>query len=251
MPCDAGGRLIDPALDAALSRFAVQRQVLVASDYDGTLSPIVADPAAATPHTSTLKAFLELSHVDGVTTAIVSGRTPEHLEEFVGTNENVHLVGNHGATMDSGHDADRVRQLARQLTDLLDTHPGAAVEPKATGAAFHYRHSTDPDAASAAARSVVRAAGASMIEGKMVVEGVLGSGDKGTALRALRDETHAAAVLFIGDDVTDEAAFGVLTPPDVSIKVGDGDTSAMYRVPDVPDVGAVFRRLHELLADGF
>jgi trehalose 6-phosphate phosphatase len=59
----------------------------------------------------------------------------------------------------------------------------------------------------------------------------------------LRESTGAAAVVFVGDDVTDEHAFAILGTGDIGIKVGDGVTAAKYRVPDVAAVADVFNRL--------
>ena len=41
------------------------------------------------------------------------------------------------------------------------------------------------------------------------------------------------AVLYLGDDVTDERAFAALDPAsdDLTVKVGDGETVAAQRVP--------------------
>ena len=47
---------------------------------------------------------------------------------------------------------------------------------------------------------------------------------------ALRDALGADAVVYFGDDVTDEDVFTVLTPTDVGVKVGEGATAARYRV---------------------
>ena len=57
--------------------------------------------------------------------------------------------------------------------------------------------------------------------------------DKGAALRRLRDELGAAGALYLGDDVTDEDGFRALGPGDVSVKIGDGETAADHRVPDL------------------
>ncbi len=68
--------------------------------------------------------------------------------------------------------------------------------------------------------------------GKSVIELSVLTTHKGTALNALRMQLSAIAVLFLGDDVTDENAFGELRGPDVGIKIGTGPTAASYRVGD-------------------
>jgi trehalose 6-phosphate phosphatase len=65
-----------------------------------------------------------------------------------------------------------------------------------------------------------------------VVEAAVVQTGKGAALQRLRVAYAAAAVLYVGDDVTDEDAFAVLRPGDVGVKVGAGDTLATYRVAD-------------------
>ena len=73
--------------------------------------------------------------------------------------------------------------------------------------------------------------------------------DKGSALQGLRARTGAAAVLYAGDDVTDEDAFAVLDAGagDVGVKVGPGPTVAAGWVGSPEDVTALLRRLLELL----
>jgi trehalose 6-phosphate phosphatase len=242
--------LIDSTLDEALARFAGQSPLLVASDYDGTLAPIVDDPAAAVPDRDALASFRRVAAEPGVTAAIVSGRSVATLEEFVGATPAITLVGNHGSTL--GHDgqSEHVRNIIRGLTNLTHRHDGAQVEAKPTGAAFHYRHAARPDLAASQAIRLAKEAGATVIEGKYVVEAILGAGNKGTAVRALAHSANAAAVLFIGDDVTDEAVFGTLGSNDISIKVGPEPTGATYRVADVRAVGSVFERLLSHLKAG-
>ena len=46
-------------------------------------------------------------------------------------------------------------------------------------------------------------------------------------------------VVFLGDDVTDEDAFRMMSDVDISVRVGLGDTSARYRLAD-PDAVAQF-----------
>ncbi len=56
----------------------------------------------------------------------------------------------------------------------------------------------------------------------------------------------ATAVLFAGDDVTDEDALAALEPQDLGIRVGAGETAARQRVPDAAALAAALTRLAEL-----
>src|SRR5690606_15929826 len=85
--------------------------------------------------------------------------------------------------------------------------------------------------------------------GKKVVELSVVSTNKGMALSKLRQRVGATAVLFLGDDVTDEDAFATLTGPDVGIKVGPGLTRAPYRIQGVMEVARVLAQVAELRAE--
>jgi trehalose 6-phosphate phosphatase len=69
--------------------------------------------------------------------------------------------------------------------------------------------------------------------------------DKGTALLALKEEVGASAVLYFGDDVTDEHVFEVLGPADLGVKVGEGETAARLRLDSPEDVAEALRDLRE------
>jgi len=70
--------------------------------------------------------------------------------------------------------------------------------------------------------------------------------NKGRALKALMRQHHITATVFIGDDITDENAFGVLSGPDVGVKVGRGQTAADVRISEVARVADL---LHVLAAN--
>ena len=84
--------------------------------------------------------------------------------------------------------------------------------------------------------------------GKDVLEVAVTDADKGSAVRRLAAEIGAAAVLYLGDDVTDEDAFRALGADDVTVKIGDGVTVADHRVPDPPAAVAMLEFLAALLA---
>jgi trehalose 6-phosphate phosphatase len=78
--------------------------------------------------------------------------------------------------------------------------------------------------------------GVNVKHGKDVVELTVVDTHKGNAIQQLRELLAVDAVLFVGDDLTDEDAFAVLGPDDLSVKVGPGPTSAAHRVADVDEV---------------
>ncbi len=226
---------------------AVLSPLLVASDYDGVLSPIVPNPAAAVPDRAALAALRHLGRLPATHALAISGRSLAVLTSFMGESDEVTLVGTHGAE-ESGLEVpgdlrDRVRELQSALAAMARQHPGAMVEEKPIGAAFHYRHVTRPAEASAAARAVAEASGARTISGKMVVECLFGDANKGHAIQRFVKRLSPAATVYLGDDTTDEDAFAVLRGDDVGIKVGSGDTKAAYTVAAQPDVAGVLEYL--------
>jgi trehalose 6-phosphate phosphatase len=79
--------------------------------------------------------------------------------------------------------------------------------------------------------------------GKEVLDLSVTRMDKGAALDLLREQVEADAVLFAGDDVTDETAFARLRPSDVGVKVGPGETRAEHRVPGPPEMASLLKLL--------
>ncbi|TMZ42436.1 trehalose-phosphatase, partial [Klebsiella pneumoniae] len=126
--------------------------------------------------------------------------------------------------------------------------PGASLEVKPASVAVHVRRA-DRDAAARIVAAVHEGPstweGVTTTDGKEVVELAVVSTDKGSALDTLRHQVGATAAVFVGDDVTDEKAFARLQGPDLSVKVGEGDTLAQYRVDDTEDVATVLAFLLE------
>jgi trehalose 6-phosphate phosphatase len=107
------------------------------------------------------------------------------------------------------------------------------VEAKPASVALHVRNADPDDAAAALAAARVAAADwpAELTEGKAVLEFAVITTDKGEAIDIMRRRMAANAVVYFGDDVTDEKAFRRLHhDSDVGVKVGPGDTLAQHRV---------------------
>ena len=222
--------------------------LLVATDYDGTLAPIVNDPAAAYPDPDALTALRDLAGLPETHLAIISGRSRAGLERLLGPLPGALLVGGHGGEWGDGEASAEAADLAARLQDIAELFPGALVEPKPTGAAFHYRHvdTAEAEEAAGAATAAVTGLATRVVHGKRVVDFSTSHADKGTALRRLREQLSPDVIVFIGDDITDEDAFAALDPSDVGIKVGGGDTVARWRLANQADVSSVLEELAAL-----
>ena len=241
---------LDPALAAALDELATRRPLLLASDYDGVLARLRDDPAAAGPESGVPELLARLAAVPGVTVALVSGRGVADLQRTSGLVGDLRWVGSHGAEFDgplTGELADRRDELVAALSPLVDAVPGARLEVKPAGAAVHVRTVPDREAAARLLADAAAGPGAApeltAKPGKDVLELAVTDADKGSALVRLRAELGAEAALYLGDDVTDEDGFRALGAGDVTVKVGDGETAAAHRVPDLTVVPAVLARL--------
>lgn len=239
-------------LAEALLAAADSEVVLVASDYDGTLAPIVADPDLACPDGRALSALVALGDLPDTHAAILSGRDASVLRRLTGSPAGVELVGSHGA--ERAGLVPEIEETAREdlalalkrLETLTAEFPGSHLERKPAGVAFHYRNvkaALRPPAELAARRVGQDFPTLSTLPGKRVIELSGSSIDKGDALRALRDQWDAAVVVFIGDDVTDERAFSVLGEDDLGIKVGAGETVARFRLEGQSEVAGVLESL--------
>ncbi|MGY1754031.1 trehalose-phosphatase [Blastococcus sp. SYSU D01042] len=239
-------------LRTALTAFAARRPLLVASDYDGVLAPLVGDPSAAAPLPGVAEALDRLAAVDGVTVALVSGRGVADLQATSGLTGDIRWVGSHGAEFDGPLPAElagRRDALAERLAPLAAAVPGARLEVKPASIAVHVREVADRAAADGLLQDARRVADPSLTlkPGKEVLEIAVTDADKGSALVRLARELGAAATIYLGDDVTDEDAFRVLGEDDVTVKIGEGPTGAGHRVPDPAAARALLEQLADLL----
>lgn len=250
---------ISAELTEELKKLAHNPQLLVACDYDGTMAPIVDDPMAAYPHRESIVALRALAALPQTHVAVISGRALRDLATLSRLPDEVHLVGSHGGEfdIDFAHnlpdDLSALRnQITAELTEIAERHPEIQLEHKPASVALHYRGLTE-DAAQAVLESIEAGpaahSGVTTQHGKMVCELLVTETNKGDALDKIRNNVGAGAVLFAGDDVTDESAFEKLRGPDLGIKVGPGDTSARFRVPDTTTVAQVLAELSELRAE--
>ncbi|MDE0238288.1 MAG: trehalose-phosphatase [bacterium] len=242
-------------VDARLRELARVPVLLVACDYDGTLAPIIDNPDEARPLRESVAALRQLAAMPDTHVAVISGRALRDLAALSRLPEEIHLVGSHGTEFDVGFSDDlspeqrdlRDRVLG-ELNDIARRDHGFIVEPKPAGVAFHYRKA-EPEIAAFAVKDVLSGPGSRdgvhLKTGKMVVELSVLDLNKGDALDRLRTDVSAEAVIFAGDDVTDEDAFARLTGPDLGLKVGPEPTLARGRLHDPQSVAQMLALVAE------
>lgn len=208
-------------------------------DYDGTLAPLVTDPACAWPHPQAVSVLAGLAQ-SGVPVYVVSGRRLDDLALRLPVPA-LGLVGVHGLEERFGGRERRLRvpAQARRALEQVRRHlprlPGVRLEDKGLSLALHYRGCPDE----AAVEEELRRWAARLPEplqplwGKKVLEvRPRGRGKGETAARLARRHRQRIPVC-LGDDATDEEAFSALAPPAITIKVGEGPTRARYRLAGV------------------
>jgi trehalose-phosphatase len=224
---------------------------LVGFDIDGVLAPIVehADDSRLVPGTNEVLASL----AEHAAVAVLSGRSLESIERLFGFPEELHVIGSHGLEVRNAGPID-LDDHERYTFDQLEILGSKAVEAAGDGAWLEYKpasvvvhtRSADPRLAAPAIEAVSNLAdmldGAQVKPGSHVVELLARTASKGEALLALAERLDRTPVVFFGDDVTDEDAFRMMGPGDISVKVGPGTTAARYRL-DGPIAVAEFLRL--------
>ena len=216
------------------------------TDFDGTLSPIVADPATSRlvgGAASTLEMLARRLAV----VAIVTGRAPLDARRMTGV-PGLLVAGNHGmewlepgaADPTPSPEAARVRARIAAVLASVPSLPGVTIEDKGLSATIHYRNAADPEAARAAIVAALPDLGAGgeleLRPGRMSQElRPIGLGDKGAATRAIIERFALRGAVVMGDDVTDLDMFaavaerrdaGLLRGVIIGVGGDDGETPA-------------------------
>lgn len=251
--------------EQALAGLARTPRLLVALDFDGTLAPLVDEPMTARMVPEARTAVDALLSAPATTVAFVSGRTLHDLRIIAEHRDDspVLLYASHGAEQWPGADGasevpdaeDVLRdELSRRVADSVAGVPGVWLEPKRFGFAVHTRLA--PESRAAEVDGAVDAVMARYAPhwrrrtGHDILEFSSRADGKDTAVARLRAQTGATAVLFAGDDVTDEDALQSLQPQDVGVRVGAGPSAATVRVPDIEELASLLLALaHERAAE--
>ncbi|MBP7342381.1 MAG: trehalose-phosphatase [Smithellaceae bacterium] len=247
--------LFGKSAQARLADF-VDPVTLFAFDLDGTLAPIVSDPALVRVPDAVERALAELAGRAPV--AIITGRSRSdalaHLES-----PPRYVIGNHGAEGLPGwaereNDFVRTAQGWQQQLDILlpqEEQTGIVIENKGPTLSIHYRRAVNIPAAQGLVLHAVRRLlpPPRRVSGKFV-ENLLpdGAPDKGVALELLMRRENLAKAFFVGDDETDEDIFRLGRKNIFTVRVGQKETSgAGFYLRGQYEMAGLLRLLNRLL----
>lgn len=227
---------------------------VIAVDFDGTIAPIVDDPAAARAHPQAAAVLARLAPRVGAI-AIITGRPAAlavELGGFAGVG-GLTVLGQYGmerwesGVLTAPEPPPGVAEAREKLPRVLaaaGAPEGTHIEDKGRALAVHTRRAAEPEVALERLRSILVAlaerTGLVVEPGRLVLELRPSGMDKGAALRGFVAERPAvSAVLYAGDDLGDLAAFEAVEAlraqglPGVKVCSGSTEVSELAELADL------------------
>ncbi len=253
------------------------RHILLLTDYDGTLTPIVERPELAKLSERTRLIFEALARLHKFKVGVISGRALADLRDKVGI-RGIIYAGNHGMEIE-GPGISFVNPMAEEfrpilrivhyvLSRTLGRIRGVIVEDKGLSLSVHYRL-VEEDKTEEVKNTFQRIAGGAEVlgkiritSGKKVIEVRPGvTWDKGKAIKLLMKRYGKGGrksrllPIYLGDDLTDEDGFRAIENcgNGVSVLVGEKNqhSAASYFLKSPAEVAAFLGILLEQAQRGF
>lgn len=217
------------ALQTFFNSFRSGIKPLLLLDYDGTLAPFRVDRLKARPYTGVREAIARILHQGQTRLVVITGRPAREITILLrGTpavvDQPVEIWGLHGAERiypDGRRELEQAPATTQRRLDelreyLRHNNLGGEFEDKPNAAVMHWRGASPRTAKFIETRTrelfepLARLEGLALLEFEGGLE--LRSGrDKGGAVEEIMGEMPAGTpVAYIGDDLTDEAAFAAV-----------------------------------------
>jgi trehalose 6-phosphate synthase/phosphatase len=232
-------------------------QVLVFLDYDGTLVPIQSHPDKAILTKDMKDVIRSLASDPSLEVIVVSGRDMNFLTKQL-KGSRVSLAGEHGASYWNIRSREKISLVRsdvrswyymakRIMSDYASRVPHSFVEEKEYALSWHYRNSPS-DFAGYQSRKLAEELGVGLskypvtiLQGKKVIEARAIEANKGSFVRWYAENQwqiygDKKTIIALGDDATDEDMFTNLGENGISIRVGNGETKANYRLKKQEEV---------------
>lgn len=211
-------------LEEFFSSFAGAPRPLLLLDFDGTLAGFRVDRFKVRPWAGVRELLTRIQRQDRTHMVVITGRPPEEIAPLLGLEPPLETWGLHGAKRlyaDGRHELDEAPPATRAKLDKLRAYLkgdslGGLYEDKPNAAVMHWRGHSPAKAQVIEKRTrelfepLARMEGLKLLEFESGLELRAGR-DKGGAVRELlRENIPGAPVAYLGDDITDEEAFGAI-----------------------------------------
>lgn len=218
-----GRRLTDETaaqLDEYFGGFAGRSKSVLLLDYDGTLARFRVDRFQARPWAGVRELLLRIQEQGRTQMAVITGRPAAEIAPMLKLDPPLEVWGLHGAERlysDSRRELEQPPQATRQKLDQLREQLkrdslGGLYEDKANAAVMHWRGYSPRKARLIEQRTralfepLARMPGLTLLDFDGGIELRAGR-DKGGALQAILATAGGGPAAYLGDDLTDEAAF--------------------------------------------
>ncbi len=237
----------DPQLGEQRARFASRlkqaaRPVLIC-DYDGTLAPFKADKMQAFPYAG-IEDRLRRIHAGRTRLVLVSGRPVSELLQMMPLAAEIEIWGSHGREqrLPNGAyrlfeaSAEHVQALGRIEAALHDAGYSSETERKSASIAVHWRNLEASEARELERQAREIFAGHAVHEGFAVmpfesgIELRVADRTKAHAVESVLAGARPGAAAYLGDDTTDEDAFGALGSRGLSVLVREAPRESLAGV---------------------
>ena len=243
---------------ALIEKYRKANNKLVLLDYDGTLVnyEMIPDKARLPEHLGDI--LINLIDKPQTKVFIISGRSHQDIDKLL-DHLPINIIAEHGAMMkengvwknqiiDNGSWKTTIIPILNQITSVC---PKSFVEEKNFSLTWHYRNA---DALSGYAHSrelililekIIHSYNLKILDGNKVVEILTNEFGKGKAVKKLSEQNNYDFILSLGDDATDEEMFEFFLRNSnaFTIKVGNGDTYARYKLASINDVVSLLKQL--------
>ena len=233
---------------------------LVLLDYDGTLVNYTPIPETAKISEHLFDILIKLAGNPQTHLFIITGRGYQDIDKLL-DHLPINIIAEHGAMV-------KVKGLWKNqlinnilwkktiipiLNQITLECPESFVEEKHFSLAWHYRNAELQSGYTYSRKLIsilenkIQSYNLKILDGNKVVEILAEKVGKGKAVKKLFEQNIYNFILSIGDDATDEEMFEFFlhNTTAYTIKVGNGDTFAKYKLSGINDVVLLLKHLTE------
>ena len=203
-------------------------EVVLVTDFDGTLADIVPDPSLTVARPEALQALSRLVRLLA-DVIVLSSRTNPHLESLVPIS-GVRLIGDSGLAIPRHAHKEALDNFNADVAVLLSRIAGAWFEVKPASSAIHFRNANlSGEEMLALLEPLLEGRPLAAYLGRKVIEVHAPKAGKGSALAALLPGEDPGGVVCFGDDENDRSMFDYVSSldlPHVCVGVSSAEAPA-------------------------